>query len=257
MQTGIRLRRLWGQRRAMLVCAAIALLAAIWSVAEISLLPPGLHSRSLRVASASTHVLVDSPRSVLLDRRQDVTSLKTQTQRAVLLGNVVAREPIRAFIAARADVSSDALQIEPPLTPERPSPPPDADKQRSTGDLLRSNDEYRVSIEVNPTVPLLAIYAQAPEPRAAAEIANGTVDGLRGYLENLAGERATPLTEQIRIVQLGRARGQVINSGAGIQIAILTFLIVFSVCAATAVFVRRMREGWRVAALSEAPIREG
>ena len=42
------------------------------------------------MASAATHVVVDTPTSTLLDLRQNTYSLEALTSRAVLLGNVIA-----------------------------------------------------------------------------------------------------------------------------------------------------------------------
>jgi hypothetical protein len=251
MLLGSRLRALWQQKTGIVASAVLALVVALWSVGDIRLLPPGFTSRSLAMGSASTHVLIDTPRSALLDRRQDIASLQGATDRALLLGNVIAGEPVRAFIAQRAGVPVQTLQITPPLTPRQPRAPVDADSQKSASDILRSNDEYRISIEANPTVPLLDIYAQSHDARTAGLLANAAVDGLRNYLFALAKERGTPPQDQIRLVQLGVARGEVINKGIGIQVALLAFLLVFVISAATVVFLARVRHGWKLAVLTE------
>lgn len=245
------MRTLWQQRVGMLVSALVALFAMLSSVGDVSLLAPGFQPRSLGVASASTHVLIDTPRSALMDSRQNVSALESLTARALLLGNVLAQEPVRAYIAKQAGIPIDALLITPPLTPKQPRAPADATTQKHTTDILRSNDEYRLIIEANPTVPLLDIYAQTSDARAAAVLANAAVEGLRNFLTGFASSRKTPVADQIRVVQLGQARGQTINRGAGLQIALLTFVFVFVLCAATVVFVARVRQGWRLAVLAE------
>jgi len=245
------MRTLWQQRVGMVVSALVALVAMLSSVGDLSVLPPGFKPRTLTMASASTHVLIDTPRSALLDRREDVSGLESLTDRALLLGNVIARTPVRAYIAQHAGIPIDVLLITPPLTAKQPRPPADADTQKHTTDILKSNVEYRLTIEANPTVPLLDIYAQTADPRTAALLANAAFDGLRNFLDGLATARGIPVTDQIRVEQLGRARGQTINGGAGLQIALLTFALVFALCAATVVFVARVRQGWRLAALSE------
>jgi hypothetical protein len=245
------MRTLWQQRAGVLASALLALLAALSSVGAVRLLPPGFTPRSLEMASASTHVLIDTPRSALLDRRQDISSLQGLSDRALLLGNIIAREPVRAFIAKRAHVPLEALQVTPPLTPKQPRAPVDADTQKHTSDVLKSNHEYRLSVEANPTVPLLDIYAQTQDGATAASLANAAVDGLRNYLDELAQVNGIPVHEQIRVVQLGRARGSAINGGVGIQVALLTFLLVFAISCATVVFLARVRRGWQMAVLTE------
>ena len=84
---------------------------------DISLAPPGLTSRSLQMATASAQVVVDTPLSTLIDARQDTHGLDALTNRALLLGNVMASPQVRADIAQRAGMPFDELQVVPPITP--------------------------------------------------------------------------------------------------------------------------------------------
>jgi hypothetical protein len=251
MGFGIRLRSLWEVRRWVVACALLALLAAVWSVAKISLLPPGLESRSLEMATASTQVLVDTPRSTMLDIRQDTYGLDALTNRAVLLGNVTASPPVREGIARRAGVPVEAIEIVPPLTPRQPRPLAETGSERHTSDLLKLNDEHRLIIRANPTVPVLQVYAQTATAESAAALANAAVDALRAHLTELAATARTPQAEQIRLVQLGRAKGTVINEGVEWQVAVLAFAVTFALACGTLIFVRRVREGWQLASVPE------
>ena len=100
-------------------------------------------------------------------------------------------------------------------------------------------------------VPILDIYAQTPTAKSAAALANATVDELKAYLAGLASSDATPANDQIRIEQLGRATGTVINPGVQYQVAVLAFIVTFLLACATTIFVSRIRAGWRLEALSE------
>ena len=104
--------------------------------------------------------------------------------------------------------------------------------EKRASDILRSTDQYRIDIQSNPTVPILNISAQAPNKEAAERLANGAVDGLRDYLAALAIRQGTDPKKQVRLEQLGRARGGVINNGIGLQIALLSFIFVFVLSAA-------------------------
>lgn len=252
MRLGVLIRTLAQHRLEVAASALVALLAAIWSVAAIGLVPPSLTPRSFDVAAASTQVLLDTPHSLISDVRQDAAVLDSFTDRAVLLGNVMAREPVRAYIAKRAGVPVEALTVEAPLTPSQPrARRVDPGDQAKVGDILASNDQYRLSIQADPTVPLLDVYAQAPSAASAEAIANAAVDGLRSYVDEVATDSATPSGDQIRLVQLGRARGELINGGADLQVAFVVFLLTFAICCALVVFIDRVRNGWRLAALSE------
>jgi len=238
------MRKLWHLRAGVAVSLALAVLASVWSLAQISLLPPGLTPRKLEMATASTHVVVDTPQSALLDLRQSTYSFEG-------LRNVMASATVRADIARRAHVPVELIQVAAPRTPEQPRAVVGSADDHHTTDILKSNDQYRLSIQANPTVPVLDIYAQTPTAKTAEDLANAAVDELRGYLGGLASSEKTPAGDQIRLVQLGRAKGAVINPRTEWQVAFLAFLVTFGVCCATVLFLARLRAGWKLATLSE------
>lgn len=235
------------------VCFVIALIAAVWSLASISLFPPKLTARSLEMATASTSVVVDTPRSTLLDLRQDTYELEGLTKRAVLLGNVIANGQVRQSIARQAGIPVEVLRVDAPLTARQPRPRADAENEKTAGDILKSNEQYRLNIQANPTAPVLDIYAQTPTAESAEALANAAVKSLQSYLAQLARSESTPETQQIQLLQLGPARGAVINEGVGWQVAFLVFLLTFVLACATLVFISRLSLGWRLASLSERP----
>lgn len=251
MRLGHRIWTLWRLRPFMAASAMLAAVVATWSVADISLAPPGLKSRSLEMASGTTHVVVDTPKSSIIDLRQNTYSFEALTQRAILLGNVMANGPVREAIAENADVPVEVLQVAAPLTSRQPRAQVGSANQKRASDLLKSTDQYRLSIQANPTVPVLDIYSQAPTAEKAEILANSAVESLRKYLNDLAATKDIPADDQIQLVQLGRARGKVINEGVDWQVAFLAFLLTFAISCATVIFFSRVRQGWRAAALAE------
>jgi hypothetical protein len=248
---GIRLRKLWSLRGGVALSLVIASVVAVWSVQSISLSPFRLTPRSLEMATASTHVVVDTPTSAVLDLRQNTYSFEALRNRAVLLGNVIAGSTVRQGIAGRAHVSADALRIQAPLTLEQAAPPPESGNGRHTSDILKSTDQYRLNIQANLSVPMLDIYSQAPTAASAAVLANAAVDELRTYLARLAAIQHTPAPDQIRLLQLGRAQGTVINRGVRWEVFVLAFVLTFAFTCATFLFMARIRAGWRQQALAE------
>ena len=234
-------------------CLVLALIVAVWSLGNISLFPPKLTARSLEMATASTHVVVDTPRSTLLDLRQDTYSLEGLTKRAVLLGNVIANGSVRESIARRAGIPVEALRVDAPLTAKQPRARVEAGNEKKVSDILRSNDQYRLNIRANPTTPVLDIYAQTPTVESAEALANGAVKSLDAYLADLAQSDGTPEEEQIQLVQLGTARGAVINEGVHWQVALVAFILTFALACATLIFLSRVSLGWRLASLSDRP----
>ena len=68
MGLGIRIRRLWHHKAGVAISLIVAVLAALWSVYRISLFPPSLSPRSLQRGTATTHVLVDTPHSIMVNK---------------------------------------------------------------------------------------------------------------------------------------------------------------------------------------------
>jgi hypothetical protein len=251
MSLGRHLRELWQFRLGLIGAAALALFAAVWSVGQVSLLPPHIKSRNLEMAAASTRVLVDTPKSAILDLSVNTYDFQAYTNRSLLVANIMASPPVRGYIARRAHVPANALQVAGPVTPDFPRPLA-SDGQKHSSDILKSPDAYRLSIQSNPTVPVADVYAEAPTAAAAQQLANGAVDGMKDYLRDLAVSQEIPNKNQVHLVQLGRAKGGLVDPGISAKVALLTFLLVFVVASAAALFLNRVRQGW-VLEKSEAP----
>jgi hypothetical protein len=235
------MRQVWRLKLGMGLSLLLALLAAIWSVSR-----PGLE-----MATAHTEVLIDTPQSIMTNLRENSYSIDGLVNRAVVLGNVIASTPVEAKIAQRANVPAALLRIQGPITVHVASLPLTAQDTRSISDITKSNEQYRIQIDANPTVPMLDIYAQTPTAQSAAALANAAVDELKAYLSGLASSQATPASDQVRIEQMGRATGMVINPGVRYQLALIVFIVTFLLACATTVVISRIRAGWRLEAMSE------
>ena len=248
MQLGRHLRELWRMRLGVGLSFLLASLIAISSIDHVGLFPPKITSRQLEIAAASTRVLIDSPRSEIIDLRTDTYAFTSLTTRAALLGNVMASAPVREYIARRAKIDPQRIQAVAPITANVPRNLIEPGSEKRSSDILRSTDQYRLDIQANPTVPILNVSAQAPNKDAAERLANGAVDGLRDYLAALAVRQGTDPKKQVRLEQLGRARGGVINKGIGLQIALLSFVFVFVLSCCAVLFLARVHRGWSAAA---------
>jgi hypothetical protein len=251
MQLGRHLRELWRLRLGLVACALLAAFAAAQAVAGVSLFPPKLTPHKLETAAASTRVLVDAPSPSVLDLSVNLNDFKGMKDRALLVGNVMGTEPVRAYIARRAGVPDGVLRVSSPVTPEWPRPLATNGNERHTSDLLKSPDEYRISIQVNPTVPIVDVYAEAPDKKTAARLADGAVTGMQDYLRDLAAREGIPSSEQVRLEQLGRAETGVLNRGVSRKLALLVFVLVFAASAAGVLFLARVRRGWELEARTE------
>jgi hypothetical protein len=245
MGFGMHLRELWRLRLGVVVAALVAVVGSLWSLYEISVLPPNLKPRSLETAAASTRVVVDTPRSMVLDLRQGTYDFASMRNRAILIGNVMASRTVREYVARKIRVPAGALQVTAPRTPEEPRPRAEAGQQKRATDILKSNEEYRLDIQTNATVPILDIHAQAPTAGSAQQLANAAIEGTREYLGQLASTQ--PAGERVELRQLGRARGTVLNQGVGLSVAFLTFILIFAVSCAAVMALARIRRGWQAA----------
>lgn len=252
MRLGMHLRELSRLRVSVVLCAAIAALVALFSVADVRFLPPNVKLRSMEMGSAYTEMMVDTPRSALLDVRQSSYDISMLVNRAVLVGSLIATPSVRADIARRTHVPADVLQIEAPRTPVQPLPRKVAGRSNGPVDLFRMTNQYRLDIRVDTTVPFLDIYAQAPTASAASGLANSAVDALQDYLRTVATSQGTPSKMQVDVRQFGRAQGKIITQGIQWQIAILVFCIAFGVSSLAVVAIGRIRRGWSMEAAAAA-----
>jgi hypothetical protein len=250
MRFGRHLRELWEHRLGLVASVLIASLAALWSVGKVTVFPPGVKPRVLQMSAASTRALVDAPQSAVLDLKVPTTNLQGMTNRGVLVGNMIASAPVRAYIARRAHVPMELLQVAGPVTPDFPRPLATSGK-RSTKDILKSPNQYRLSVQANPTVPILDIYAQAPTADAARALANGAVQGMEDYLHDLANMQHIAVDQRVHLEQLGKADGGVINPDVSVKLAILSFLLVFTASSAMVLAAVRVRRGWQLEAVSQ------
>ena len=250
------MRELWGSKLGLAIAALVALVAAAQVLYAVRIFPPGLEGRSLDVATASTHVLVDTPHSTITDLRQNVYEIQPLSTRAVILGNVMASPQVRERIGRHLGVPARSIQATGPLTPEQPRPVAGSDSAPHVSDILQRPDQFRLSVKVNPAVPVLDVYTEAPTPDEATALADAAVAGLRDYVRAVAAERGTAPPDRVRLDQLGRAEGGVINDGVGTTFAVVVFVLVFILCAAAVLFIRRIRQGW-VAAPAPGPRARG
>jgi hypothetical protein len=233
------------------ICLVCALVAGVVSTWTVSVAPLHLKKRYLTMASGSTSMLVDSPTTSILDPTQDTYSYESLQARAVLLGNIVANDPVRSEIAHRAGVPAGVLRIVPPATVNQPHPMLPRGQEPKTTDILRTTDQYRIEVDVAPSVPVVDIYALAPDVLTARRLADATVAAAQAYVARIEATTKAPARADLHIRELGRAHGAVVNDNVHRQIAATTFLLTFAAVGALLLAIARVRRGWRLAVLDE------
>ncbi|HEY2055850.1 MAG TPA: hypothetical protein VGH14_18105 [Solirubrobacterales bacterium] len=254
MLIGIYLRELWRHKLGLVVVGLIAALATVQVVWGIGI-PPQFGKDSLQMASASAEVIVDTPRSSAVNPQVDAYTLKSLSNRALIVGNVMASLPVREYIAAQAGVPLEKVRVEAPLTPEQPRPLADSAHSPHITDLIKRPDEYRLSVQATPMAPVLELYAVAPTAAAAQALTTSAVEGLRTYLASLDHSQKVPVDDQVRLERLGVAQSGAIASNAAFQLGLLTFLVVFALGCVALLALERVRRGWGIGPNAGPPFR--
>lgn len=255
MLIGLYLRELWRHKLGLVVVALLAALATVQVVWGISLSPPAIGGSSLQMASASAEVIVDTPRSSAVDPQVSAYTLKSLSNRALILGNIMSSLPVREYIAAQAEVPLEKVLVEPPLTPEQPRPLADSAHSPHISDLLKRPDEYRISVQATPMAPVLNLYAVAPTAAEARALTASAVEGLRTYLDSVDKSQNVPSADQVRLERLGVAQSGAIAANASFQLGVLTFLVVFALGCVAILALERVRRGWGIGPSAEPPMR--
>jgi hypothetical protein len=250
MQLGMHLRELWGLKRGVALSTLLAAVLALSSVYHLGLLPPRLQSRSLSIGTASTALIIDSPRSQLTDVGA-AADTPTLALRATLLGNVMSSEPIRAEISHLMAATPNQVAGTTRNTENVPRVLIEPGSGSNASDILSSPDHYRLEIQADPSVPVLRVYTQAPSQQGAVKLANAAVTALRDYTSGLAAQQHVPPSDRLRLIQLGAATGGIANPGADVEIGLLVFVGVFGIACCALLFISRTHRGWQMAKLAE------
>ncbi|HJZ35797.1 MAG TPA: hypothetical protein VJ204_05935, partial [Solirubrobacterales bacterium] len=192
------------RRRRLLAFAAlsflVALLAAIASISKISLSPPSLGMRDLERGAATSRVLVDLPEQ----ERGHVSEpqFEAMSKRASLIANLLASPPVLHRIAADLGVSTAEVTAETEVTEGVPLALVEPNEEKRANEILVSHDGYRLDIQANPSLPIIDIYAQAPTPAAAAELANAVAPAGNVYTDLLANRDDFPAANRVQLKHL-------------------------------------------------------
>lgn len=227
------------------VSLLVGVIASAVSVYKVHLLPPRLQPRALEIGAASTTVLIDTPRSEVVNLSATSDDFGSLQVRADLLGNLMATDPVKAYIARLAGIAPAQIDADAPITANVPQTLIEPGSGAAATDILASADHYKLQIQADPEVPVLHIYTQAPSAAGALRLASASVQGLRDYLHQLdISQKVDPAT-QVRLEVLGVPQGGVVNGGVAIQIALLTFVTAFALAYCGILAASRVRMAWR------------
>jgi len=236
------LKTLWLRRRLLAVGALVALVAALLSIYRVGLFPPSLEGRTNVFASASTQILVDTPDSAFADLSYDLESLDT---RASVFARFLASPAAVALIAREAKLPFDAIEAQGPFELNVPEVQQASTAERRSSQIIGEGAVYRLRFENNPSLPIVTVFAQAPDTREAERLAAAVPTALRRYIDRIQVQQQTPPDRQVEIRRLGKANGAIVNRGANLQIATLVFIIVLGGWCMLLIPAQTIARGWR------------
>jgi hypothetical protein len=236
--------RLW---RLKFMVAIAAVLAAVLAASTIYHLPSG-KPRSITFASASTQILIDAPNAPLAS---STTNLDAFTSRAAVYARLMTSDPVRAAIARAIGVNTTKITADSPVDPDGAPQAVEPGSERRAGELAAETLTYRLYFQAEQSLPIVAVYAQAPTPKEAEKLANSTPAALQSVLSVEQNASAVPKNARVEIKQLGRATGAWVNQGAGKSIAVLVFLVTFCFLCFLLLVASRFRELWRMVRAAE------
>ena len=213
------IKTLWDQRVAVVMVLLLAFLAAVSTVYRIG--TDGLTKRSHQFGAAQSQILIDSPRSSLVDLTQETATLAT---RAAVYTQFMRSNAVKEAISKATGIPADAIVAQGPYTTAGGSQNIPRPSEARANEVRGEKDGYRLVFDYQQDLPIVSIYAQAPDAKSAIRLAAGTVEGVRTYVAKLEREQNVPPSAQTQIRELGAAEGGTVNAGADPIMAILAFV---------------------------------
>jgi O-Antigen ligase len=233
----------------------IALLAAFASVFRVGLLPPKLEPRSLAVGGATAHAIVgpklDGGDLPDVDALTETTEVETRTNRAALVANVLASADVVERIASQTGVDPTAIAASTQVTTSVPDTLTEPSFDVRAAQIASSDAPYRLDVQANPNLPVLDIYALAPTAQEAADLADEAITAGNAHLRDLARrQRAQAETDEdgaigVKMTRLGPPVAATLSPRAPLEVAALTFVVVFAICIGAMLLTAAVRRGWR------------
>jgi hypothetical protein len=236
------LRELW-RFRISVCAAAITAVAVGWLLAFGVSLPP--KSRSYKVGVATASVLVDTPRSQVVEVAPEGS--ETLGERANVLANLMVDGEIKDVIARRAGLPPKQLVATAgaggAASTAEPATPLNARSHALTTSAVVASDSA--------DLPIIRVQTQAPDVSQAIKLANAAVTGLSSYLDAKAASETVPAARRLRVRPLGVAQGHEAARGPGRITAVGVVILLFLAGCGVILALSALTRGWRAAIASE------
>jgi hypothetical protein len=238
--------------RAVAISALVAAFFAFLSVTSISVTPPGIAPRHMEIGVAATHVMFDEPESLLVAGKP-YRDFPIFTKRASLYGDILGSRPVVERMARTIGVAPDHIATVSRVTGQVDRVMREPNSEQRANKLLTAQRPYGLEIQSDTFKPIVHIYAQAPSPAAAVELANASVVALGDFLQDRSRANGTDADYRVRLDQLGTARGGATGSKTAPVLVALTFVVVFGIALVLVLAASRLRAARRASA-TDAPV---
>jgi hypothetical protein len=238
------IRQLWSRKVLVAIVVVVAIFAAILSAYRVSVSPPGLHSRALQVGAASSQILIDSPKSALVDGAS-LGTFEANSTRAKIYGEYLSSLAAREQIAKIAGVPARSISSSGPFSPATGQFNYEAQSSEDrANEILQEGAQSRLVFTGQEGVPILTVDAQAITAARAVDLANASFTTLKHYVNNLRAD-GQEVKRGVTVRELGAPEGGTIGSGNDVVLMALAFLAVLILgCAAILVFPRFLQR-WK------------
>jgi hypothetical protein len=237
MRTVTILRELWDRRLLVGVVATVAVAVGFLLAFQISF-PP--QSRSFSVGAATARILVDSPRSQVVDITPKGST--TLGSRAIVLANLMVEGEVKKAIARRAGLQPRQISATAKTSDGATEESGSKDYSLTTSVLTNSD-----MIEL----PIIKVDARAPSPELAANLANAAAGGLSEYLDSKAAAERVAAAERLRVKTFGAAQGAVASRGPGRLLAPFAAIFVFLAGCTLILVCSALARAWRRETVAE------
>jgi hypothetical protein len=244
MNLALACRELWHQKVLVALGIPVALIAAVISVSNVSLLPPSIGGGTLEYYSARTQILVDSDSSSIGDLNRDLTPMVT---RANVYSRFLTTPTALKVIGRNADVPANEIYAEGPYQLGQPRFIQEPTAERGGSQLIGRQARYRLRFDSDPELPIVTVYAEAPSSDKATALANGAATGLSDYVTRLQDQQGILQSSRVAIRQLGSTAGAPVTPGASTKVALFVFFVVFALWCVGLLVVRHLSVAWRQA----------
>ena len=199
MDIGHYLRRLWRLRYIVAVVSVIALLLGASTGYDLGIAPPQAKRKMSVVGTATTQMLVDSPRSPIGDLSLQIAPL---TSRASLYVAFLRSEPVRAIMAEKAGLPPGAALIIESAGSGAAQP-----GAGSGAESTRPVGSYVVVFSTSEGLPIINVRTQAPTQERAELLATAAVSSARQYVSDLQSEQAIAPANRVGLRPIGPPLG--------------------------------------------------